>query len=154
MAKWGSSGSGNGQFVNPLGIGIDSSGNCFVVDSGNSRIQKFTPAGAFATKWGSSGTGDGQFKSPNGVAIDSSGYVYVADEGGYRVQKFRITTSTMAAASITYTRIQSRGGLTQPSLPSPLLRRLIPGKTAGTAGANPATEKKEPPKETIKETIR
>lgn len=48
--KWGSFGSGNGQFNNPTGIICDDDNNIYVVDSGNDRIQKFTSEGSFITK--------------------------------------------------------------------------------------------------------
>jgi DNA-binding beta-propeller fold protein YncE len=86
--QWGSSGSGDGQFSNPSGIAIDSSGNVYVSDSNNDRVQKFDSNGFFIKKWGSSGSGDGQFSNPHGIAIDSSGNVYVADSGNKRIQKF------------------------------------------------------------------
>jgi len=88
ITKWGSTGSGDGQFYNPFGITVDSKGNIYVADKGNSRIQKFTSDGQFITKWGSTGSGDGQFSSPYGIAVDSSGNVYVADSGNSRIQKF------------------------------------------------------------------
>ena len=37
----GSSGTGNGQFMSPSGIAVDSSNNVYVADAGNNRIQKF-----------------------------------------------------------------------------------------------------------------
>jgi tripartite motif-containing protein 71 len=40
----GSEGSGNEQFDYPTGIAIDSSGNVYVVDSNNYRIQAFSPS--------------------------------------------------------------------------------------------------------------
>jgi len=89
ITKWGSQGTGDGQFYSPSGVAVDSSGNLYVADTKNHRIQKFNSNGTFITKWGSKGTGDGQFNNPYGVAIDSSGNVYVADSENNRIQKFR-----------------------------------------------------------------
>jgi len=88
LAKWGASGSGNSEFSWPLGIAVDVSGNVYVADTGNNRIQKFDSNGTFLTKWGTPGTGDDQFNSPRGVAVDAIGNVYVADTGNNRIQKF------------------------------------------------------------------
>jgi tripartite motif-containing protein 71 len=88
IKKWSANLTGNGQFYSPLAIDVDSSGNVYVVDSGNNRVQKFDSKGTFITKWGTNGTGNGQFSSPEGIAVDSSGNVYVADTFNYRVQKF------------------------------------------------------------------
>ncbi len=86
--KFGSSGTGYGQFQHPIGIAIDSSGNIYVTDFENDRIQKFDANGKFITTWGSEGTGNGQFSHPRGIAIDSSGNVFVADTSNDRIQKF------------------------------------------------------------------
>ena len=56
------------QFDSPIGVAVDSSGNVFVADFYNKRIQKFTNNGAFLAKWGELGSLDGQFGSPIGVA--------------------------------------------------------------------------------------
>ena len=79
LTKWGSSGTGDGQFAFPRDVAVDGSGNVFVGDDANRRIQKFTNTGTFLTKWGSTGSGDGQFNRPRGVAVDASGNVFVAD---------------------------------------------------------------------------
>jgi DNA-binding beta-propeller fold protein YncE len=76
-----------GQFNNPLGVAVDASGNLYVADSGNNRIQRFDTAGN-VTAWGSYGSGPGQFDYPEGVDVDSSGSVYVTDLQNNRVQKF------------------------------------------------------------------
>lgn len=41
---WGSYGTGDGQFNNPFGNAVDSSGNVYVTDNGNSRVQVFAPS--------------------------------------------------------------------------------------------------------------
>ncbi|GAG42718.1 unnamed protein product, partial [marine sediment metagenome] len=43
VIEWGSVGSENGQFENPYGIALDGSGNVYVSDVENNRIQKFGP---------------------------------------------------------------------------------------------------------------
>ncbi len=89
LRKWGSYGSGNGEFKHPHGIAVDSSGNVYVDDSYNHRVQVFDSAGNFLRKFGSKGSADGQFKTPvHGPAVDGSGNVYVSDLHNHRVQVF------------------------------------------------------------------
>ncbi len=92
VGKWvsgsGSSGQGNGEFFNPESIAVDSSGNAYVADTANNRIQKLTTSGVFVTKWGVSGAGDGEFAMPYGIALDTTGNVYVADTNHQCIQKF------------------------------------------------------------------
>jgi tripartite motif-containing protein 71 len=70
---------GGGASCGPDGVAVDSSGNVYVADSGNNRIQKFTSDGTFITKWGSQGSG---------VAVGSSGNVYVSDGYNNIIQVF------------------------------------------------------------------
>ena len=81
VTNWGSQGSGDGQFDKPVSIAVDLSGNVYVADTGNSRIQKFNSNGTFITKWGPIPVGIG-------IAVDSSGNVYVADTYNHRIRKF------------------------------------------------------------------
>ena len=69
----------DGQFDYPEKIAVDASGDVYVADTDNHRIQKFNSTGAFITKWGSFGLGDGQFEGPYAVAVNASEDVYVAD---------------------------------------------------------------------------
>ncbi|MDD5023840.1 MAG: 6-bladed beta-propeller, partial [Methanoregula sp.] len=56
---------------------VDSSGNVYVTDSGNVRIQKFNSSGAFLTMW--AGNGGDYFEDPWGIAVDPSNNVFVSD---------------------------------------------------------------------------
>src|SRR5947208_1185085 len=97
LTTWGSSGTGDGQFDFPFGVATDGSGNVYVADYGNDRIQKFDASGTFVTTWGSDGSGNGQFNGPHGVATDGSGNVYVADNDNHRIQKFDASGTFLTA---------------------------------------------------------
>jgi DNA-binding beta-propeller fold protein YncE len=83
----GGKGTGKGEFDSPTGIAVDASGNILVADTGNGRIEKFSPSGAFLSIIATKGTGHGQLGDPNGIAIDRAGNIYVAEAGNHRVQK-------------------------------------------------------------------
>jgi DNA-binding beta-propeller fold protein YncE len=44
-ARWGTAGSGPGQFIEPVGVAADSSGRIYVADTGNHRVQVFDADG-------------------------------------------------------------------------------------------------------------
>ena len=92
LTYWGSQ-SGERQFINPLGIAVDSSNNVYVADTGNDRIQKFDSNGTYLTQWGSKGEYTGQFRSPHGVTVDSLGNVYVVDGDNHRIEKFSVNNN-------------------------------------------------------------
>ena len=71
------------QLVHAAGEGV-----IYVTDTGNHRIQKFTPEGKFLVAFGSQGIGQGQFERPTDVALDDEGNIYVVDFGNNRIQKF------------------------------------------------------------------
>ena len=50
VARWGSPGVGDGQFQSPFGIALGASGNVYVADAGNDRVQVFSPEGRFLGK--------------------------------------------------------------------------------------------------------
>ncbi len=85
---WGFPGSELTQFNSPQGVAVDSSGNVYVADTENHRIQKFDSDGGYLSSWGSEGSGDGEFSNPQGIAVDSSDNVYIADTSNNRIQKF------------------------------------------------------------------
>jgi hypothetical protein len=109
-------GSDSGEFSGPRGIAVEqASGDVYVADRGNNRVEKFGGGGEFLFGWGwgvadgrtnalqtcttrcsmgLGGGGAGQFSEPDGVAVDndlfSSSYrdVYVVDAGNRRIEKF------------------------------------------------------------------
>ncbi len=100
---------GSAGFSNPAGVAVDSAGNVYVADSGNSTIRKISAGGAvttFAGLAGSAGSSDGtgsaaRFNAPRGVAVDSVGNVYVADTNNDTIRKITAggTVSTLAGVA-------------------------------------------------------
>ncbi|MCC7303970.1 6-bladed beta-propeller [bacterium] len=89
VSQFGTEGSGNGEFNQPVGITTDSSGRIYVVDSDNHKVQRFNSAGVFDISFGSEGTGDGQFTFPKNAAIDTTnGDIYVTSQNSQKIQIF------------------------------------------------------------------
>ena len=87
IKRFGSSGSGDGQFNGVLEMAVGPNNRLYVVDYSNHRVQIFDLEGNFVGKFGVNGSGDGQFKYPWGVAV-STNRVYVADRDNHRIQIF------------------------------------------------------------------
>lgn len=81
----GAPGLGAGQFRHPSGLATDASGNMYVADTLNDRVQKFDSAGNFLAQAG--GPGTSQFNQPWALAVGGDGSVYVADTWNHRVVK-------------------------------------------------------------------
>jgi DNA-binding beta-propeller fold protein YncE len=107
ITKFGTTGSGDGELLRPAGLAVEASGNLIVVDSGNNRLQVFSPDGKFVGKCGGPGKGPGQFDKPWGVTLDKDGNIWVADWNNHRVQKL----SNRGECLMT---IGSYGKITQP----------------------------------------
>jgi DNA-binding beta-propeller fold protein YncE len=119
-SRFGEFGSEAGQFNEPNGIAIDQdSGDVYVLDTNNNRVEEFGPDGAFLLAWGwgvvagntglgtctaasgcspgTGGAGAGQLSFSEGIAVDndprSPSYndVYVIDIFNHRVQEFSPT---------------------------------------------------------------
>lgn len=95
--QFGTDGGSNGQFGDfNFGIDTDSSGNIYVGDNTNYRVQKFDSNGSYLSQFGSFGSGNGQFAGVSGLAIDQSGNIYVSDNQNHRVQKFNSNGSYLS----------------------------------------------------------
>jgi DNA-binding beta-propeller fold protein YncE/tetratricopeptide (TPR) repeat protein len=86
--KIGTRGSEPGMLKNPRGIALDVSGNFWVADTGNDRLQKFNREGSLLQVIGRGGSKEGEFDSPSAVALTLKGNIIVADTGNRRVQVF------------------------------------------------------------------
>ena len=95
-AIFGEVGGGDGQFLNPEGLTLDTSGNVFVVDTGNDRVQKLSSTGTFLRAVGGPGWEDGQFNKPGGIAASKGLEIYVADGRNRRIQVFNLNLRLLA----------------------------------------------------------
>ena len=68
----------NGNFAEPAGLVVDSSGNVFVADIKNNAVKEILASGGYVTVT-TLATASGNFSQPFGVALDSGGNVFVAD---------------------------------------------------------------------------
>jgi NHL repeat/Divergent InlB B-repeat domain len=134
LSAFGSPGSEAGQFAftSESGVAVDqSNGDVYVADTGNHRVEKFSPTGAFlfAFGWGVK-TGDtaatgldqctsappgcqagfpghepGQFEEPTFLAVDNTphgeGDVYVANNGAVGNERQTVTVSGATGGSFT-----------------------------------------------------
>ncbi|NDB84880.1 MAG: hypothetical protein EB127_19545, partial [Alphaproteobacteria bacterium] len=99
-------GSGNlAQFSYPSGITLDTSGNMYVSDAGNTnRIRKIVISTAVVSTLAGSGQygyedGSGnlaQFANPFGIVYDNSGNLYVADTNNGAIRKIVISTGEVS----------------------------------------------------------
>ncbi|UCE39863.1 MAG: NHL repeat-containing protein [Candidatus Aminicenantes bacterium] len=75
-----------GQLYKPFDISLDSNRNVYVADSGNHRIQKYSPDGEFLVSNGRKGQGPGEFQIMGGVAVDNEGQMYITDRSTNRLK--------------------------------------------------------------------
>lgn len=75
ILKWGSSGTGDGQFNDPWGVAVDGSGNVYIADTLNHRVQKFGPSYTLtitATAGGTTNPSPGNYTYLAGTVVDVS----------------------------------------------------------------------------------
>jgi hypothetical protein len=73
-------------FYMPLDMALDQDGNLYVLDTGNHRIQKFSPDGVYLATIGREGQGPGEFTFPGSLDIDGSGELVVVSPYGMKIQ--------------------------------------------------------------------
>ena len=87
LFSFGGTGKGNGKFNFPLGIGVDKSDLVYVADSGNHRVQIFSPDGAYISQF-TTETDKEQIKAsdPTDVVVNNAlKRCYVVDNDNHRI---------------------------------------------------------------------
>lgn len=88
LGAFGGYGYGDGQFVRPTAVALDSQQNVYVSDEWLQRISIFDSRGHFLDKWGLRGSAQGQFDRPSGLVFDKEDNLYLVDSANHRVQVF------------------------------------------------------------------
>ena len=88
LKKFGTPGSGDGQFNGVCALAIGANQKLYALDQNNNRVQIFDLEGNFIGKFGAPGSGNGQLNVPSGLAVGKDNKVYVADRDNHRVQIF------------------------------------------------------------------
>jgi len=78
-----------GNLVRPKGVGVDSEGNVYVVESYYDSLLVFSPHGEFLMPIGGTGTATGRFYLPAGVWVDGKNRIHIADMFNGRVVLFQ-----------------------------------------------------------------
>ena len=118
--------SANGSFNKPVEAAYDSSGNIYVVERDNDRIQKFNSSLVYQAKQGSFSR-TSAFYNPYGMFIDSSDNIYVADFTNQTTRKFN--------TSLTQTATFGGKSGTKLSSAKKVIKQIV-SDTNLTAGAN------------------
>jgi sugar lactone lactonase YvrE len=98
LFKFGKKGSELGEMLHPTNIAIGPTGDVFVVETSNFRVQRFTPDGKSVRVYGEVGDTSGKFARPKGIAIDREGLMHVADAAFQNVQIFDTNTGKILLA--------------------------------------------------------
>ncbi len=107
----GSSGNGGpataAKLNNPTGVAVDSAGNLYIADQGNSLVRKITAATGIISTVAGGGTASGDgglatnalLSGPADVAVDSSGNLYIADSFHHRIRAVNAATGVITGVA-------------------------------------------------------
>lgn len=88
LGQFGHGGEGDGEFVWPSALAVDSEQRVYLADQYLNRITVYDPEGKFLSKWGTHGSKDGELDRPSGLAFNNRGNLIVVDSNNNRIQQF------------------------------------------------------------------
>ncbi|GAB4024626.1 leucine-rich repeat domain-containing protein [Spirosoma koreense] len=156
VAGVGGQGNAANQLFNPLGIWVDATGNLYVADTYNDRVQKWA-SGATSGTTVAGGNGPGsaanQLGFPSGMWVDAVGNVYIADNDNLRIQKWAPGASSgttvaggngrgSAANQFDYginVAVDAAGNVYVADPENYRVQKWAPGASSGTTVASPST---------------
>ena len=93
----------------PQGVAVDSSGNLFIADTGNSLVREVTQTtGTISTVAGNGGAGSSgnggpatsaELDAPTNIAIDPAGNVFIADSNNNEIREVSAATGKITAVA-------------------------------------------------------
>ncbi len=89
-------------FLNPAALGFDALGQIYVLDSGNHRVQVFSPAGELVASRGRQGNGPGEMNRPEGMWVYPNGEILIADTGNRRLARFGAAAEPLDEIPVDY----------------------------------------------------
>jgi DNA-binding beta-propeller fold protein YncE len=149
LGTFGRTGDGDGELNRPEGLDVAPDGRVYVADSGNHRIQVFSPEGRWLASYGRPGRGLGELSYPYDVRVDREGLQYVCEFGGSRIQVFDRDHRPVAIIGGAGDRpgefnnpwslvLDSRGNLYVADAGNHRVQKLIRRNRPGSAGGPPA----------------
>ena len=89
VRKFGTYGTGNGEFNSPYGIAFDANNHLYVTDHMIHRVQKFDMNGVYLFHFGTRGSDNGQLYHPLDIIVHN-GKLYVTEYNNHRISVFQL----------------------------------------------------------------
>lgn len=141
----------NAELAEPAGVAVDSNGNVYIADYGNSTVRKVDAKGNITTiagtgVWGFSGDGGPANKAmlgaPFAVALDAAGNIYISDLASNNIREItadgniHTVVSGVTAPSIA---VDAAGNIYYPNFLNNTVQKILANGTqfpiAGVAGS-------------------
>ncbi|HUV50335.1 MAG TPA: NHL repeat-containing protein [Anaerolineae bacterium] len=88
LLRFGSRGSGKGEFDFPTSLAVDQKGLIYVADQHKNQVLVFNDKGRFLYAFSQSGWREGRLYRPSFICVNSSGRIFVVDRANTRISVF------------------------------------------------------------------